>query len=124
MGTVTRSKMFLTFMLLYFSFVPILSREINAMQEEPGYYCRYNNDYQTCLRYPDEEKPITVTKTACACDNIALKDKNGKLVGGPECESKDQFGHKYCFVDEETAKYCNDETNIYDYNTYGFNEDE
>jgi len=107
------------------SFASTRCRDIRAIEDEPGYYCRYNNEFQICLRFPDEEKPITLTKTACTCDNIAIKNKAGKLVGGPQCKSKDQYGHYYCYVDEETANYCNE--NIKDFKDFdidGFTEDE
>jgi len=117
--------MFYIFLLLCLSFASTRCRDIRAIEDEPGYYCRYNNEFQICLRFPDEEKPITLTKTDCTCDNIAIKNKAGKLVGGPQCKSKDQYGHYYCYVDEATADYCNENVKDFeDFDTDGFTEDE
>jgi len=117
--------MFYIFLLLCLSFASTRCRDIRAIEDEPGYYCRYNNEFQICLRFPDEEKSITLTKTDCTCDNITIKNKAGKLVGGPQCKSKDQYGHYYCYVDEATADYCNENVKDFeDFDTDGFTEDE
>merc|ERR1711879_928028 len=73
---------------------------------------------------------MTVRKDACTCDYISIKDKNDKFVGGPDCMSKDDIGHNYCFVGKETALICNEiknegnyETEIDNYDTESFDKD-
>ena len=84
--------MFYIFLLLCMSFASTRCRDIRAIEDEPGYYCRYNNEFQICLRFPDEEKPITLKKTDCTCDNIAIRNNEGN--------SNIKYSWRYFFIEE------------------------
>ena len=70
-----------------------------TQKDPPGYYCRYNDKYEICLRSPDLSKPQPKTQQNehCVCDNIAITNKNNDLVGGPDCQSTYE-DTPYCFV--------------------------
>merc|ERR1712241_175728 len=114
-----RSNMFLALLILSFFSWPTFGREIPETRstETPlGYYCRQTIDYKICLRFPYLSSPVYEKPNACTCDNISIKDED-EFVGGPDCKSEDKKGYNYCFVDKETADFCDGLDDQYNYDT-------
>jgi len=114
-----KSYQILPLLCLTISFVILNTFAEDEHYKEDEYYCRRNaTDSQVCHRCLDPYQKGGCPKNPddedkCACNNIAVYDgyRDKAYRGGGNCQTEDDYGDFYCYVDHSAT--CEDQEESY-----------